>query len=179
MAPTSNAPNTLPAKQKEDTMGLLISSSGGQAHWGLLMLRFALGSVMFVAGWKKVFEFGVSSFTAALTAEGVPLPEFFAYAVTLLELVGGAFLVVGLLSRPAALLLAIDMVVAILLVTHEIGFLSSTGRAGVEINVLLIGGLLAILFAGPGSISLDRALEGRLRSNNGTRRVAGRRRPVT
>jgi uncharacterized membrane protein YphA (DoxX/SURF4 family) len=45
-------------------------------------------------------------------------------------------------------------------VTHEIGFLSSTGRAGVEINVLLIGGLLAILLVGPGSISVDRALEG-------------------
>jgi uncharacterized membrane protein YphA (DoxX/SURF4 family) len=68
------------------------------------------------------------------------------------------------LSRLAALLLTIDMVVAILLVSHEIGFLSSTGRAGVEINVLLIGGLLAVLFAGPGSISVDRALEGRTKS---------------
>jgi putative oxidoreductase len=145
-------------------LGSLISSSGGQAQWGLLMLRLALGSVMFVAGWKKVFEFGVASFGRALAAEGVPLPEFFAYAVTLLELVGGAFLIVGLLSRLAALLLTIDMVVAILLVTHEIGFLSSTGKAGVEINVLLIGGLLAILFAGPGSISVDRALERKTKS---------------
>jgi putative oxidoreductase len=144
------------------------------------MLRFALGSVMFVAGWKKVFEFGVASFGEALAGEGVPLPEFSAYAVTLLELVGGAFLIIGLLSRVTALLLAIDMVVAILLVTHEIGFLSSTGRAGVEINVLLIGGLLAILFAGPGSISLDRVLERRTRSTDPhTARLAGRHSPAS
>jgi putative oxidoreductase len=123
---------------------------------------------MFVAGWKKVFEFGVPAFGEALAAEGVPLPDLFAYGVTLLELVGGAFLIVGLLSRPVALLLAIDMVVAIVLVTHEIGFLSTSGRAGVEINVLLIGGLLAIVFAGPGSISVDRALEGKARSRVGS-----------
>jgi putative oxidoreductase len=125
-------------------------------------LRRGLGDVR--RRLEKVFEFGVGSFGKALAAEGVPLPEFFAYSVTLLEVVGGAFLIVGLLSRPIALLLTIDMVVAILLVAHEFGFLSSTGRAGVEINVLLIGGLLAILFAGAGSISVDRALEGRAKN---------------
>ena len=139
----------------------LISSSGGQPQWGLLMLRFASGSVMFWAGWLKVSEIGVPAFVKALAAEGVPLPEFFAYSVTLLEVVGGAFLIVGVLSRLVALLLTIDMVVAILLVSHEIGFLSLTGKAGVEINVLLIGAYLAILLGGPGSISVDRALEGK------------------
>ena len=78
----------------------------------------------------------------------------------LLELVGGAFLIVGLLSRPIALLLTIDMVVAMLLVSLEIGFMSTTGKSGAEINVLLIGSLLVTVFAGPGSISLDRVLEG-------------------
>jgi putative oxidoreductase len=141
----------------------LISSSGGQPQWGLLMLRFALGSVMFWAGWLKVSEFG-PAFRKGLAAEGVPLPEFFAYSVTALEVVGGAFIVVGVLSRLIALLLTIDMVVAILLVTREIGFLSSTGKSGVELNLLLIGGFLAILFAGPGSISVDRALEGKAKS---------------
>jgi putative oxidoreductase len=138
----------------------LISSSGGQPQWGLLMLRFALGSVMFWAGWLKVSEF-LPAFEKGLAAEGVPLPEFFAYSVTALEVVGGAFIVVGVLSRLIALLLTIDLVVAILLVTHEIGFLSSTGKSGVELNLLLIGGFLVILFGGPGSISVDRVLEGK------------------
>jgi putative oxidoreductase len=81
--------------------------------------------------------------------------------VTILEVVGGAFIIIGLLSRLVALLLTIDMVVAIILVTHKIGFLSSTGKSGMEINLLLIGGFLAILLGGPGSISLDRVLEGK------------------
>lgn len=127
----------------------------------MLAVRLAVGSVMFWAGWQKLFNFGVASFGKALAMEGVPLPELFAWGVTLLELVGGAFLIVGLLSRPIALLLTIDMVVAILLVTHKLGFLSPTGKSGLEINLLLIGGLLAITLGGPGSISVDRALEDR------------------
>jgi putative oxidoreductase len=142
-------------------MGFLISSSGRQSGWGLFLLRIPLGLVMFVAGWKKVFDFGVPMFAKALAGLGVPLPEFFAWAVTLVEVVGGAFIIIGLLSRISALLLAIDMLAAIFLVTIDIGFLSSSGKSGIELNLLLIGGFLAILLAGPGSISVDRLLEGR------------------
>jgi putative oxidoreductase len=68
---------------------------------------------------------------------------------------------VGLLSRVIAVLLAIDMAMAILLVTAAIGFMSSTGRSGAEFNLVLIAGYLVVLFAGPGSISIDRLLEAR------------------
>ena len=44
---------------------------------------------------------------------GLPSPGLFAYAVGVLEVVGGAFLIAGLLTRPAAALLAGDMVGAI------------------------------------------------------------------
>jgi putative oxidoreductase len=139
----------------------LISTSNRHERWGLLMLRLIAGLVMFVAGWLKLFEFGVATFAKGLAAEGVPLAELFAWGVTLLEVVGGAFLIIGLLSKPLALLFTIDMVVAILLVSVDIGFLSKTGKSGMELNLLLIGAFLAILSAGPGSISIDRALEGR------------------
>ena len=142
-------------------MRALISTSDRHAGWGLLALRLIVGVIMLVAGWLKLFDFGVDMFAKGLAASGVPLPELFAWGVTLLEVVGGAFLIIGLLSKPLALLLAIDMVVAIVLVSHKLGFLDKTGKSGMELNLLLIGGLLAILFAGPGSISLDRALEGR------------------
>ena len=148
-------------------MKSLISTSPRQAHWGLLALRLVVGFVMLYAGWQKLFNFGVGSFGQALAMEGVPLPGLFAWGVTLLEVVGGALLIIGLVARPVAALLAIDMVVAIILVSHEIGFMSATGKAGVEVNLLLIGGLLAILFAGSGSLSVDRALEGRGRAGAG------------
>jgi putative oxidoreductase len=138
----------------------LISTSDRHAGWGLLALRLIVGVIMLVAGWVKLFDFGVGAFAKALAMEGIPLPELFAWGVTLLEVVGGAFLIIGLLSKPLALLLTIDMVMAIVLVTHKIGFLEKTGKSGMELNLLLIGGLLAILFAGAGSISVDRLLEG-------------------
>jgi len=141
-------------------MGFLISSAGRQPQWGLLAARLTVGVVMVVAGWMKLFDFGVPMFAKALAAEGVPLPELFAWGVTLLELGGGALLIVGLLARPIALLLTIDMVVAMALVTLKLGFLEPTGKSGAEINVILIGSLLAVVFAGPGSISLDRVVEG-------------------
>lgn len=137
----------------------LISSSGRHPEWGLLAVRVTVGVVMIVAGWLKLFEFGVPVFAQSLAAEGVPLPELFAWGVTLLELVGGVLLILGLLARPIALLLTIDMLVAMLLVSLELGFMSTTGKSGAEINVLLIGGLLAILFAGAGSLSVDRLVE--------------------
>ena len=149
-------------------MAWFISSSGRHSQWGLLLLRLVVGVVMFVAGWMKLFDFGVDTFAKALATEGVPLPEFFAWAVTLLEVVGGAFIIIGLLSRITALLLAIDMVVAILLVTIDIGFLSSTGKSGAELNLLLIAGLMVILLGGPGSISVDRALEAKARPGRST-----------
>ena len=143
-------------------MAFLFSSSSRHSSWGMLLLRLVVGFIMFVAGWKKLFDFGVGAFAKALAGLGVPLPEFFAWAVTLLEVVGGAFIIIGLLSRLSALLLTIDMIAAIFLVTIDVGFLSSSGKSGVELNLLLIGGLLAILFCGPGSLSVDRVVEGSL-----------------
>ena len=65
-------------------MGWLISSSGRHPQWGLLLLRLIVGVVMFVAGWMKLFDFGVANFAKALAGLGVPLPTFLAWAVPLL-----------------------------------------------------------------------------------------------
>jgi putative oxidoreductase len=155
-------------------VNFLISSTGRHAGLGLFLLRLILGVVMFVAGWKKLFDFGVPMFAKALAGLGMPLPEFLAWAVTLVEVVGGAFIIIGLLSRLSALLLAIDMVVAILLVTIHVGFLSSSGKSGVELNLLLIAGFMAILFAGPGPISVDRLLERGRAAGHSEASLAGR-----
>jgi putative oxidoreductase len=81
------------------------------------------------------------------------------YVVTLVELVGGILLIIGLFSRLAALLLTIDLVVAILLVKINVGLIAPPQQgAGAELDLALIAGFLVILFAGPGSVSLDRAL---------------------
>jgi putative oxidoreductase len=79
--------------------------------------------------------------------------------VTLVELIGGILLIVGLLSRLAALLLTVDLVVALLLVKVNVGLIAPQGSgAGAELDLALIAGFLVILFAGPGKLSIDHAL---------------------
>jgi putative oxidoreductase len=94
------------------------------------------------------------------------------YVVTLVELGGGILLIIGLFSRLAALLLTIDLVVAILLVKVNVGFLSPQGGgAGAELDLALIAGFLVILLAGAGGISLDYTLgieRGTVRESRGT-----------
>lgn len=114
--------------------------------------------MIFYAGYIKLVVIGPGAVAPFFAAEGIPLAGFFAWAITLLEFFGGAVLVLGLLTRPVAALLSINMIVALLLVSIEIGFMSMTGKSGAEVNLLLIGGFQALLFAGPGSISLDSRL---------------------
>jgi putative oxidoreductase len=123
-----------------------------------LAVRIMVGIIMFAHGLQKL-QGGPANFGGLLSQLGVPAPELMAYVVTFVELVGGALLIVGLLSRLSALLLTIDLVVAILLVKLNIGLIAPQGSgAGAELDLALIAGFLVILLAGPGRFSLDYAL---------------------
>lgn len=124
-----------------------------------LSARVIVGVIMFAHGLQKLLG-GPANFGGALEGMGVPLPVLMAFVVTLVEVVGGLLLIVGLLSRLSALLLTIDLVVAILLVKLSIGLIAPQGTpgAGAELDLALIAGLLVVLFAGPGRLSADHAL---------------------
>jgi putative oxidoreductase len=81
-----------------------------------------------------------------------------AVVLTLVEFVGGALLVLGLFTRWAAWLLAIDMVVAILLVHLKKGFFNPQGF---EYPLTLLAANIAIAFAGPGAGAVDRVIKTR------------------
>jgi putative oxidoreductase len=118
------------------------------------------GIIMLAHGWQKLTEMGPGNFGGQMLAGlGVPLPVFMGYVVTFLEIIGGILLIVGFLSRLAALLLTIDLVVAILLVKVNVGFLSGSSGTGTELDLALIACFLVILFAGPGRLSVDHALD--------------------
>ena len=124
-----------------------------------LAVRVILGILMIAHGAQKL-QAGPANFGRDLAGMGVPLPVLTGYVVTFAELIGGILLVVGLLSRLAALLLTVNLTVGLLLVNVGIGFLTPPGAAspGVELPLAFIAGLLAILLAGPGKPSLDHAL---------------------
>lgn len=83
---------------------------------------------------------------------GIPLPWLAGPFIALLEFFGGVSLLLGLLSRWAALLLACEMTVAILKVNIHRGFL---GPGGVELPLLLLSANLALAAAGAGPLSLE------------------------
>ncbi len=137
---------------------LSLSPMARLAGFAPLVVRVIVGIIMAAHGWQKL-QGGPENFGGFLSQLGVPLPEFMAYVVTFVELIGGILLILGLLSRLTALLLTIDLVVAILLVKVNVGLLSPQGGGvGAELDLALIAGFLVILLAGPGKLSLDHVL---------------------
>jgi len=124
----------------------------------LLVLRVVIGTIFAVHGWQKVFSYGIAGVTAGFTKMGVPVPGFTAPAIGILELVGGAALILGLLGRPVAALLAMDMIGAIVFVHFKNGFFMPTGY---EFVLTLAGASAALALAGPGRFAADAMFAGR------------------
>lgn len=121
---------------------------------GPLVARITLGVLFMSTGWGKVHN--LAKVTAYFGELGIPFPGIQAPMVSFIELIGGALLVVGLASRLAALPLMGSMAVAILTAQRENvhGLPDLFGL--VEWTYLVL--LLWVAIAGPGKISLDRAL---------------------
>ena len=127
-----------------------------------LLARLALGVVMFPHGAQKVLGwFGGHGFSATMNAFTGPMhiPALFAFLAILAEFAGSLGLIVGLLSRVAALGIGTNMVVAILKVHGANGFFmnwfGNQKGEGFEYHLLAIGLALIVLFHGAGKASLD------------------------
>ena len=138
---------------------LALSPFAGLAGIAPLIARVIVGVIMTAHGLQKLVG-GPANFGAFLQQLGVPLPTLMGFVVTFVELGCGILLILGLFSRLAALLLTINLTVAILLVKLGVGLIAPADQpgAGYELDLALIAGFLTVLFAGPGPVSLDRIL---------------------
>jgi len=130
-------------------------------------IRLLIGVFFCISGGTKLFvpaKFSLMQQT--LISSHIPFPHASAVFVSSIEFVCGAGLAAGLMTPLCALLLAVDMVVAIL--TNRIGTLHTSGLAWLddflylpEVLYMLI--LVWLLFSGPGSYSVDALIAKRRR----------------
>jgi putative oxidoreductase len=131
----------------------------------LIILRVVLGIVFLAHGSQKLLGwfggFGFSGTMGFFTHQlGIPAPLALLAIVT--EFFGGLGLIIGFLSRIAAVGIAIEMVVVIFMIHARFGFFMNwTGQQkgeGYEYHLLTIAMALAILIRGSGALSVDRLI---------------------
>ncbi len=124
-----------------------------------LVIRSVVGPVLAYHGYRKI-DGGVDSFVNFVRDQvDVPLPTLVSYAVVVIELVGGLCLLIGLLTRLWALLVAVQMLAITFIVKGDLGLIAPAGGGpGFELDLVIGAAALALFLIGPGPSSLDRVL---------------------
>lgn len=130
-----------------------------------LVLRIAGGIIFIAHGAQKLFgSFGGGGLAGTgqwMASIGLEPGYLMALAAGSAEFFGGIALLLGLLTRPAALALTVAMLVAIITVHLPNGLFISNN--GYEFGLALLAISIALLFSGGGKLSLDRQLSHLLR----------------
>lgn len=119
----------------------------------LLHARIGLGIVFIAHGWQKVVTNGLDATKAGFTQMGVPAPALSAYYAGFVELIGGAALILGVLTSIASLLLLADMIGAFFTVHLDKGVFVSDG--GYELVLTLAVASLLLAAFGGGRFAVD------------------------
>ena len=131
--------------------------------WFTVPIRLGLAAVMIAHGSQKVLGTfngsGFKTFIAGTTPFGFMRPAWlWLAAAALSELVGGLLVGIGFLTRVGAFFIACTMLTAIVGVHWTSGFFAS--NRGYEYPLSLLAMAIALLIAGGGQASVDRALTG-------------------
>ena len=137
-----------------------VSRFPGSLDLALLITRVALGVILLAHGWQKLDTYTLAGTSASFGDMGIPLPATAAYAVTAVELIGGAALVVGVLAPLAGVLNMLSLLGALVLVHAENGVFVENG--GYELVLALLVGLAVVALLGAGRFSIDGLLGRRM-----------------
>ncbi len=119
---------------------------------GRLVLRLTIGLLILLHGVAKV-RTGVDPIAGMLSQQG--LPGSLAYLVYVGEIAAPLLVIIGLWTRPAALVIAFNMVVALMLAhAAEVFTLGEQGGWAVELQALYLFGAVAIALLGAGRLSV-------------------------
>ena len=131
-----------------------------------LILRLAAGAIFLPHGWSKIAAEGGTAAFAADMAANYGIPTFLGHLAAWTELAGAILLIVGLLTRLDALLLAGTMFVAAFIVQlpealYEVppdAIKSFVVLRAIELPLAMFAACAAIVLIGPGRVSLDALL---------------------
>ena len=118
---------------------------------GALVLRLALALSMVSYGYEKVVPHAALHHFAHYVAT-LGMPYWLGYVSAFTEFVGGILIAIGLLTRLAAALIAVNMMVAF----FAVGIHQSLGAYGSILSLAAIS--IMLVFYGAGSLSIDRKM---------------------
>ncbi|SOZ16224.1 conserved hypothetical protein; putative membrane protein [Cupriavidus taiwanensis] len=131
-----------------------MGGSQGSQDLGKALLRIVLGVLILMHGIAKLTGESGIGFVSKVVADA-GLPAWVAYGVYLGEIVAPILLIIGLWSRLAALVIALNMLFAIGLVhTKELAMLAKTGGWALELQGMFLGAALAVALLGAGRFSV-------------------------
>ncbi|HEY0303152.1 MAG TPA: DoxX family protein [Rhizomicrobium sp.] len=124
-----------------------------QEELGKLVVRLSVGGLLLFHGVHKLLT-GIAPVKDAVVA--AHLPDVLAYGVYLGEIVGPILIVLGLFSRIGGILVAVNMLVAILLAgMASLLALNAYGGYALELETFFLAGGLAVALLGAGRLSLN------------------------
>lgn len=119
---------------------------------GLLVARVVLGLVLIGHGWNR-FTAGIGATADSMGQTGLPEPQLFAWGATILDVVGGALLIFGLLTPLVAAFVIAEQVMVILWLKWQHGLWLKTD--GIEYHVVLVALALILVVYGAGRTGVD------------------------
>ncbi|WP_104402656.1 DoxX family protein [Vibrio penaeicida] len=139
---------------------ILKKITASNAGFATLALRIPIGIILIAHGAQKLFGwfggYGLEGTGQWMASIGLAPGVLMAFLAGSAEFFGGLFLVLGLLTRPAALVTAFTMVIAIFSVHFENGlFLSNNGY---EFGLALLAASVSLVISGSGKLALDQSL---------------------
>ncbi|EKO3565575.1 DoxX family protein [Vibrio metschnikovii] len=144
---------------------LITKLAESKSGYSTLALRIPIGIVFMAHGAQKLFGWfgghGLEGTGQWMASIGLGPGMLMAFLAGSGEFFGGLAILLGILTRPAAAVLSVTMLVAIFAVHFEHGLFMSNG--GYEFALALLAASVSLMMSGAGKLSIDQFISQRLR----------------